>query len=102
MARAKWHRTTGPIVFRTTPEGADIEVGWSWVITRKGATPRHVRVEVVGSAFQVPDLPVEARNAITTRGATAVDAFLHQDDPPKRIVVSTLGVRPRDDQPSND
>ena len=41
-----------------------------------------MRVEVTGKPFVVTDLPAEARNAIRSRGATAVDSFLHQDDPP--------------------
>ena len=42
------------------------------------------------------DLPEEARNAIRSRGATAVDGFLARDDPPSRIVISILGVRDAD------
>jgi hypothetical protein len=42
----------------------------------------------------VTDFPAEARNAIRSRGATAVDAFLDADDPPVRIVVSTQGLEP--------
>jgi hypothetical protein len=69
-----------------------IEVGWSWSIKREGDEPRLVRVEVAGGPFRVTDLPAEARNAIRSRGATAVDTFLGRDEPPTRIVVSTRGV----------
>jgi hypothetical protein len=51
-----------------------------------------VCVEVSGSPFLVTDLPAEARNAIRSRGATAVDLYLNLDEPPTRIVVSRLGV----------
>jgi len=40
----------------------------------------------------VTDLPAEARNAIRSRGATAVDLYLNVDEPPTSIVVSLLGV----------
>jgi hypothetical protein len=40
----------------------------------------------------VTDLPAEARNAIRSRGATAVDAFLDEDNPPARLAVSTQGI----------
>jgi hypothetical protein len=40
----------------------------------------------------VTDFPAEARNAIRSRGATAVDAFLDTEDPPVRIVISTQGL----------
>jgi hypothetical protein len=51
-----------------------------------------VRVVVAAAGIRVTDLPADARNAIRSRGATAVDAYLHQDEPPARILVSTLGV----------
>jgi hypothetical protein len=51
-----------------------------------------VRVEVSGSPFLVTDLPAEARNAIRSRGATAVDLYLDLNEPPTCIVVSRLGV----------
>jgi len=87
---ARWQRVGGPTPFGGTPDG--VEVGWSWSIKREGDEPRLVRVEVSGSPFRVTDLPAEARNAIRSRGATAVDAFLDREEPPTRIVVSTLGI----------
>jgi hypothetical protein len=91
---ARWQRVGGPTQFGGTPDGGGIEVGWSWSIKREGDEPRLVQVEVSGSPFRVTDLPAEARNAIRSRGATAVDAFLDREEPPTRIVVSTLGVHP--------
>jgi hypothetical protein len=41
----------------------------------------------------------EARNAIRSRGASAIDAFLHEDDPPERIYVSVEGVHARCEPP---
>jgi len=89
---ARWQRVGVPTRFGGTPEGGEIEVGWSWSIKREGDEPRLVWVEVSGGPFRVTDLPAEARNAIRSRGATAVDAFLDRDEPPTGIVVSTLGV----------
>lgn len=91
---ARWQRVGGPIQFGATHDGVEIEVGWSWSIKREGDEPRLVRVEVSGSPFRVTDLPAESRNAIRSRGATAVDAFLDREEPPVRIVVSTLGIHP--------
>jgi hypothetical protein len=57
--------------------------------------PRYVHVEVAcGSSLRATDLPAASRNAIRSRGATAVDSFLDKDEPPERLVVSRLGVRP--------
>jgi hypothetical protein len=96
----KWIRTGRASAFGTTPAGTEIEIGWSWEIRREGDQPRLVRVEVTREPFRATDLPEEARNAIRSRGATAVDGFLHLENPPERIIVSTDGVHARDDPPS--
>lgn len=90
----KWQRIGGPTPFGATTDQDESQVGWSWSIKREGDEPRLVRVEVSGSPIRVTDLPAESRNAIRSRGATAVDAFLDREEPPTRIVVSTLGVHP--------
>jgi hypothetical protein len=89
------------VAFRPTADGTETAIGWSWEIIRRGTNEhRLIRVEVTRQPVVVTDLPHEARNAIRSRGATAVDAFLHEDDPPERIVVSVEGVRPRRDPPN--
>jgi hypothetical protein len=60
-----------------------------------------VQVVVTVGQVRVTDLPAEARNAIRSRGATAVDAFLQHEEPPSRIVVSTLGVRREKTEPAD-
>ena len=90
----RWFRTGAAAAFGPGPEHAGVEVGWSWVIKRENSEPRSVHVEVARGNYNVAILPAEARNAIRSRGATAVDAYLDQDDPPARIVVSTHGVEP--------
>jgi hypothetical protein len=94
---AKWNRIGVAAAFGAVEEGAPGKVGWTWEIRRPGFEARHVRVEVEVSAPSRPtDFPAEARNAIRSRGATAVDAFLARDEPPARIIISTLGVRDAD------
>jgi len=91
----RWTRTGTASAFGTTPpEEGSTGVGWSWVIRRDGPEQRRVQVEVSRGPYRVTDLPAESRNAIRSRGATAVDAFLEDEDPPVRIVVSTEGLRP--------
>ena len=90
----RWSRNGTASAFGTRPEDGDTGVGWSWEIRRDGPEQRRVEVEVVPGSYRVTDLPAEARNAIRSRGATAVDAFLETDDPPFRIVVSTQGLQP--------
>lgn len=82
-------------VFRTTPD-ADVDIVWSWRVGRLGADPRHVKVEVAGGCLHSRDLPRESKEAIRTLGASAVDAFRDEDELPHRLVVSSLGVRPRE------
>jgi hypothetical protein len=89
---ARWQRVGGPTPFGATSNDSNPGVGWSWTIARPGDERRLVRVEVSGSPFVVTDLPAEARNAIRSRGATAVDLYLNVDEPPTSIVVSLLGV----------
>jgi hypothetical protein len=90
----KWGRTGTPSTFGTDPEAPGSQVGWAWEIRRDGPEHRRVSVEVVPGEYRVTDLPAEARNAIRSRGATAVDAFLDTEDPPVRIVVSRHGLQP--------
>lgn len=89
----KWIRTAPASELVTARERSGAVVGWSWEIKRTGGEKRHVRVEIeVDAGCRVTDLPETARRPIRSRGATAVDAILDVDDPPERIVVSTLGV----------
>ncbi len=88
----RWSRHGKPTSFGTQPKDGSRGVGWTWEIGREGPEQRSVEVEVSPGPYRVTDLPAESRNAIRSRGATAVDAFLETDDPPVRIVVSTDGL----------
>jgi len=92
---AKWTRVGESFEFKRNPDGTDIDLGWAWRVERDGFDRRYVRVEVTRGGLRAPDLPSESRDAIRTRGASAVDPFLDDDEPPERLVVSTAGVRPR-------
>ena len=96
MAERRWHRVGEATRFGPSPDGVETESGWSWRISRDGVN-RSVRVEVVcGLSLRPTDLPAASRNAIRSRGATAVDLVCDVDEPPDRLVVSRLGVRPRE------
>jgi hypothetical protein len=84
----RWYRVGTATVF--TPEAPGKNAGWEWRIRREGNEERKVRVEVVRGFTRPTDLSAESRQAIRTRGATAVDAFLHLDNPPARIIVSSV------------
>jgi hypothetical protein len=87
----RWSRTGTPSAFGIAKRGS--QVGWSWEIRADGTDHRRIHVQVIPGPYRVTDLPAESRNAIRSRGATAVDAFLETDDPPVRIVVSTQGLQ---------
>ncbi len=94
---ARWFRFADKPadVFRDSPDGASVDIVWSWRVGRLGAGQRQVKVEVAGGCLHSRDLPQESQEAIRTLGASAVDAFQDEDEPPHRLVVSSLGVRPR-------
>jgi len=89
----RWNRNGIAAAFGPGAEGSRGGVGWTWEIKRDGPDLRRIDVEVDPGPYLVTDLPAEARNAIRSRGATAVDAFLEAEDPPVRIVVSTRGLQ---------
>jgi len=88
------------VPFGPTVDPGETEVGWMWEIRRGTGEQRFVRVEVSRASYVVTDLPAEARNAIRSRGATAIDCYLYHDRPPERLIVSTDGVRPTAEAPS--
>jgi hypothetical protein len=92
---SKWTRIGPPLAFGPSTDPTEIGIGWSWKIRRGPDEERCIRVEVTGRPFGVTDLPAKAQNAIRSRGATAVDGYLHEDEPPHSIEVSTDGLHPR-------
>ena len=91
-----WSRTAQPVAFVPAADSTETGIGWLWTI-RRANEERSIRVEITGGPFRVTDLPAKAQNAIRSRGATAVDAYLHEDEPPTHIIVSTAGVHPQGD-----
>jgi hypothetical protein len=88
----RWHRVGTATLL--VPDVPGTNAGWEWQIRRDGNDERTVRVEVVSEFSRPTDLSEESRQAIRTRGATAVDAFLHLDNPPTRIVISSVLLQP--------
>ena len=93
---ARWYRVGPPITFSSTG------VGWTWEIRREATTPRSIRVEVDPDLFVLSDLSAAVRNAIRSRGASAVDMFLDDEEPPARVRVSLDGVQTLNENRSTD
>lgn len=89
--------TRKPATYKAPADSGGIDIGWSWRISRLGSEDdRYVNVEVVRGRLAVLELPPVAAAAIETRGRSAVEAILGVDEPPSRLVVSSLGVTPGD------
>jgi|SRR3990172_5716802 len=94
---AKWRLVaSGPRLY--DPDSTDCAVGWAWDVASDGEE-RTVKVELSNSAAKVVAgkgalSSPEADEARRTRGRSAVSAYLDEDDPPARLVVSTHGVKP--------
>jgi hypothetical protein len=70
---ASWRRVGEALEYMPQAEGRDIDVGWDWRLDNQ-VTERRVRVEVAAGSLTATDLPDVARLAISTQGASAVDA----------------------------
>jgi hypothetical protein len=69
-------------------------VGWIWTITDEEGQTRRILVEVSGPAMAVAEetLPDEVRAARQTRGRSAVEEVLAEEDPKRRISFTTVGA----------
>ncbi len=75
-------------------EGRDATVGWAFELERDGAR-RTISVEVASALAMMSDktlAPIEVRQALTTRGSSAVMAVLDRESPPRRLLVDTRGI----------
>jgi hypothetical protein len=90
----RWARIGRAVPFGPSVDPGESAVGWMWEIRRGATEQRFVRVEITRAAFVVTDLSAEARNAIRSRGATAIDSYLHHEEPPECLFVSTDSVQP--------
>jgi hypothetical protein len=85
-----WNIVDGPREYEKRGS-LDIDVGWVWEISRGGEL-RSVRVEVAGGRLNEPGLPEECQRAIRDRGRSALAMHLDENDPPARIVVTSVGL----------
>ncbi|MFN8188634.1 MAG: Fic family protein, partial [Gaiellales bacterium] len=86
-----WRIVAGPREYTRTADGATIDIGWSWDIQR-GTEQRTIRVEVADAVQSRPDLPPQARAAISSRGRSGIVEFLDRTDPPTRLLITTAGI----------
>lgn len=84
-----WKRTSGPHAVDQFPR-YDMARGWEYTIQRD-EEGRTVSV-VVSRGISADAMPVDATAAYQTRGRSAVDAVLDQDDPPRYLVITDSGV----------
>jgi hypothetical protein len=87
-----WRIVQGPRTYNPD-EGRDCDVGWAYEIEREGEL-RAISVERASTAGTSGVEDDDAHRAISTRGRSAVQSHLDDDDPPRRLIVSTHGVGP--------
>lgn len=85
-----WRVVSGPKEY-VERAGADIDIGWAYEVAR-GNEQRRVAVEVAGGRMGSEDLPSDARQAVATRGFSALSSHLEDEQPPRRLLVTTAGV----------
>ena len=90
---ARWRRVAGP--FERIPSSDYFDREWTWRIAAEDASTREIKVEVARRLRSV-ELPADSRQALSTRGASAVDKYLNESEPPPRILVMSSGVQARD------
>jgi hypothetical protein len=88
-----WRRVGDPFELGAWLVGGNFDLAWGWRVEREGVGHRQVRVEVAKDCLHSTELPDDAKRAIDSQGASAVDAFLNEEEPPSVIVVSAAGVR---------
>jgi hypothetical protein len=95
---SRWRRVGPPVEFSPGVDDDDVAVGWTWRIGRYGFKLRNVRIVVSKTRAVSALAPTEeSRLALVSRGASALDRFLGDDEPPAVIVVLASGVFPRPD-----
>jgi hypothetical protein len=64
---------------------------WLWEIEREGER-RYVEVTITLPSLANIGVPSSVRSARESRGRTAVEAYLNEEEPPWQILVSTQGI----------
>ena len=86
-----WHRISGP-----RPVGQigsyDMTQAWGYTI-RRGDEERTIGVIVSQGITRDHGLPHDSDAAMGTRGRSAVQDVLDQNDPPRYLVITSTGVR---------
>jgi hypothetical protein len=91
---ARWRRVAGPFESELTAGSRPVGVNWTWRVHNDDAGTREIRVEVIPRHND--GLPEASKEAIRTKGASAVDSFSDEREPPQVIRVGAVGVQARD------
>lgn len=92
---AAWRVVEGPHESRAWHGPTDLQIVWTWKLERTGGDALQIAVETNGARLDQSGLPTDAREALETRGLSAVRAVLAERAPPARLLVSELGVTRR-------
>jgi hypothetical protein len=89
---AEWEIVVGSREYEPA-EGRGTTVGWAFELERAGVR-RPITVEVARELALADkrNAPIEVRQALTTRGSSAVMAVIGRDAPPRKLVVELRGI----------
>jgi len=89
LAGDDWRIVGGPRNIEGSIEGFDMSHGWAWDVARVGVW-RTIRVCVTGSTTE--NRPAQCAEALDTQGRSIVEGFLHREDPPLTVMITTSGI----------
>jgi hypothetical protein len=90
----RWEKVGGPREYNPGETGGlvDSTLGWAYDFER-GGVKAILRVEVAGTVdASSSGVSSESREAIATRGWSAIRGYLEDDELPIRLIISTAGV----------
>jgi hypothetical protein len=96
----KWRIIDGPRQEENT-QGFDGQVWLAMIENASNPSQRaFVQVAIAPTALAVtPDwLTGNVKDAVESHGRTAIEMFLDERDPPRKILVRTIGIRPAESE----
>lgn len=92
MSMGTWDLVFGPREYEPD-EGRDVQVGWAYGVERDGLQ-LVINVEVAQALAEADKtaVPDHVRAALRTRGRSAIVPVLNREKPPRRILLTPMGI----------
>lgn len=88
----EWELVYGPREYEPDA-GRDVQVGWAYGVERDGLQ-LVINVEVAQALAEADKtaVPDYVRAALRTRGRSAIVPLLNREKPPRRVLLTTMGI----------